>query len=154
MHYRTILGVLLRLRTVMYHWPESVKMHISWHWKIIMVGYCSQRNCSRSLISLVQGGKDWIQQYPNWERNILWPWWCHQMKTFSALLSLCAGNSPVTSDIPTQRPVKRSIDVFFDLHLNKRFKLTFASLVIWNAIGLIMRSPQWLETPLLHVRLF
>ena len=23
-------------------------------------------------------------------------WWCHQMDTFSALLALCAGNSPVT----------------------------------------------------------
>ena len=23
-------------------------------------------------------------------------WWCHQMETFSALLALCAGNSPVT----------------------------------------------------------
>ena len=24
-------------------------------------------------------------------------WWCHQMETFSALLALCAGNSPVNS---------------------------------------------------------
>ena len=23
------------------------------------------------------------------------PWWCHQMETFSALLTLCVGNSPV-----------------------------------------------------------
>ena len=44
-------------------------------------------------------------------------WWRHQ--TFSALLALCAGNSPVTGEFPAQRPVTRSFDVFFDLRLNK-----------------------------------
>ena len=48
------------------------------------------------------------------------PWWRHQMKTFSALLTNCAGNSPVTGEFPAQRPVTRSSDVFFDLRLNKR----------------------------------
>ena len=47
-------------------------------------------------------------------------WWCHQMETFSASLAICAGNSPVTGEFPTQRPVMLSFDVFFDLHLNKR----------------------------------
>ena len=47
-------------------------------------------------------------------------WWRHQMETFSALLAICAGNSPVTSEFPTQRQVTRSFDVFFDLRLNKR----------------------------------
>ena len=42
------------------------------------------------------------------------------METFSALLTICAGNSPVTSEVPTQRPVKPSFDVFFDLCLNRR----------------------------------
>ena len=42
------------------------------------------------------------------------------METFSALLAICAGNSPVTGEFPTQRPVMRSFDVVFDLHLNKR----------------------------------
>ena len=42
------------------------------------------------------------------------------METFSALLALCAGNSPVTGEFPSQRPVRRSFDVFFDLRLNKR----------------------------------
>ena len=41
------------------------------------------------------------------------------METFSALLALCAGNSPVTGEFPLQRPVTRSFDVFFDLCLNK-----------------------------------
>ena len=47
-------------------------------------------------------------------------WWRHQMETFSALLTICAGNSPVSGEFPAQRPVTRSFDVFFDLRLNKR----------------------------------
>ena len=47
-------------------------------------------------------------------------WWRHQMKTFSALLALCAGNSQVPGEFPAQRPVTRSCDVFFDLRPNKR----------------------------------
>ena len=42
------------------------------------------------------------------------------METFSALLAICAGNSPVSGEFPTQRPVTRSFDVFFDLCRNKR----------------------------------
>ena len=48
------------------------------------------------------------------------PWLRHQMETFSALLVICAGNSPVPGEFPSQRPVARSFDVFFDLPLNKR----------------------------------
>ena len=47
-------------------------------------------------------------------------WWRHQMETFSALLALCAGNLPVNCEFPTQRPVTRSFDVFFNLRLVKR----------------------------------
>ena len=47
-------------------------------------------------------------------------WWRHQMETFSALLAICVGNSPVPGEFPTQRPVTRSFDVYFDLRPNKR----------------------------------
>ena len=43
----------------------------------------------------------------------------NQMEAVSALLALCAGNSPVAGEFPSQRSVTRSFDVFFDLHLNK-----------------------------------
>ena len=36
------------------------------------------------------------------------------METFSALLAICAGNTPVTGEFHAQRPVTRSFDVFFD----------------------------------------
>ena len=55
------------------------------------------------------------------------------MKTISALLAFCAGISPVTGEFPTQRPVTRSFDVFFDLRLNKRL-----SKLSWG---------WWFETP-------
>ena len=60
-------------------------------------------------------------------------WWRHQMEPFSALLAICAGNSPVTGEFPSQRPVIRSFDVVFDLRLNKR----------------LSKQPRrrWFETP-------
>ena len=41
------------------------------------------------------------------------------MEAFSALLAICAGNSPIPGEFPAQRPVTRSFHVFFDLRLNK-----------------------------------
>ena len=59
-----------------------------------------------------------------WNMLTYWPlrstWWRHQMETFSVLLALCAGNSTVSGEFPSQRPVTRSFDVFFDLRLDKR----------------------------------
>ena len=60
-------------------------------------------------------------------------WWRHQMKTFSAPLALCVGNPPVTVASPSQRPVARGFDVFFDLRLNKRLSKHSRC--------------QWFETP-------
>ena len=47
-------------------------------------------------------------------------WWRLQMETVSALLVICAGNSPVTGELPAQRPETRGFDVFFDLCPDKR----------------------------------
>ena len=59
-----------------------------------------------------------------WEVGLRWPllatWWRHNIDTFSALLALCARNSPVTGEFPSQGPVTRNFGVFFDLRLNKR----------------------------------
>ena len=61
-------------------------------------------------------------------------WRRHQMETFSALLAICAGNSPVTGEFPPQRPMTRSFDVSFDPRMNKRL-----SKQSWG---------QWFEKPL------
>ena len=42
------------------------------------------------------------------------------METFSAVLALCARNSPVTGGFSSQRPVRRGFDISLDLRLNKR----------------------------------
>ena len=49
-------------------------------------------------------------------------WWRLQVETFSALLALCAGNSPVNGAFPAQTPVTRSFDVSFDMRPNKRLR--------------------------------
>ena len=41
------------------------------------------------------------------------------METFSVLLVICAGNSPVTGEFPAQKLVPRGFDVFFDFRPNK-----------------------------------
>ena len=67
-------------------------------------------------------------------------WWRHQMETISALLVLCAGNSSVTGEFPSQRPVKRSFDVFFHLRLNKRLSKQSWGCWFETAIVSIMTS--------------
>ena len=65
-------------------------------------------------------------------------WWRHQMETFSALLAICAGNSLVPCEFPTQRPVKQSFEVFFDLRLNKRL-----SKQSWGLWFEMLSCPLW-----------
>ena len=55
---------------------------------------------------------------------ITYPWWIsdyiyYKICRLSALLAICAGNSPVPGEFPAQRPVTRNFDVFFDLHPKK-----------------------------------
>ena len=76
-----------------------------------MVAFCPR------LIALVT--KNWFHIDRDTE-TMLSIWWRHQMETFSALLALCAGNSPVTGEFPAQRSATWSFDVFFELLLNKR----------------------------------
>ena len=68
-----------------------------------------------------------------WLPSFQYSWWRHQMDTFSVLLAICAGNSSLTGDFPSQRPVTRSFDIFFDLSMNKRL-----SKQLWG---------WWFETP-------
>ena len=79
------------------------------------------------------------------------------METFSAVLAICAGNSPVHGEFPAQRPVTRSFDVFVDLRLNKRFSRQpwgwwFESLSrpLWRHRNGILRPWSFL-IPLLYV---
>ena len=53
----------------------------------------------------------------------IFTWWRHQMETFSALLALCAENSPVTGEFPSQMPMTRIVDVSFICALNRRLSI-------------------------------
>ena len=92
-----------------------------------------------------------LMQIMAWRRIIIWtsdiqcrchfyPWGRHQMETFSALLALCAGNSPVTGEFPSERPETRSFDVSLICALNKRWSKQTVRLVIWDSMALIMTS--------------
>ena len=61
------------------------------------------------------------------------------METFSVLLAICAGKSPVTGEFLAQRPVTRSFDVFFDLRLNNDW-VNNREAGDWDAIEPIMTS--------------
>ena len=87
--------------------------------------YYLKTNCS--INSRVDSGLGW--DWLMWRHS----WWRHQMKTFFALLGLCAGNSPVTGEFPVQRPVTLTFDVSYDLRLNKQL-----SKQSWD---------WWFETP-------
>ena len=60
------------------------------------------------------------------------------METFSALLAICARNSPVPGEFPTQKPVTRSFDVYFDLRSNKRL-----STQLWGWWFETQSRPLW-----------
>ena len=71
----------------------------------------------------------------------------NKMETFSALLDLCAGHSPVPGEFPTQRSVARSFDVFSDLRLNKclskhsrRWWLETPSRSLWHHFNSLIMS--------------
>ena len=106
--------------------------------------------------------KDWIYFIILRNRacyKLLRSWLRHQMEIFSALLALCAGNSSVTGEFPSQRPVTRSFDVFFDLRLNKRLSkqprgwwFETLSCQLWRHSSVSYWRPRCKTLPFLAVR--
>ena len=78
----------------------------------VMYWWTTATNCSYSVVIM----KWYHTRYSQPMRT----WWRHQMEIFSALLAICAENSPVSGEFPAQRPVTPNFDVSFDLRLNKR----------------------------------
>ena len=63
----------------------------------------------------------WNSVHQRVSQNLWTSWWRHQIETFYTLLAICAGNSPLSGEFPTQRPVTLGFYVFFDLRLDKPF---------------------------------
>ena len=104
---------LLLVRT-----KNSIILLINWgkisqHWVLCMNGYCIHLS-SCAIINWAPFRATWWWVVAHFAR------WRHQMETFSALLAICAGNSPVPGEFPAQRPVTRNFDVFFDRQPDKR----------------------------------
>ena len=93
--------------------------------------YLDKNVFTKRSVSIVMS--DGVIRGPRYINMFYYSWWRHQMETFSALLAICVGNSPVTGEFPVQRPVTRSFDVFFDLRPNKRLSKQW-----WD---------WWFETP-------
>ena len=100
----------------LYFHPNSIQLYslqFKW-WNSAFVqkmGWCRISNKLKPIIAWAADNND----YRDYAASQGVRCWYHQMETFSALLAICAGNSPVTGECPTQRPVMRSFDVFFDL---------------------------------------
>ena len=92
------------------YWWDSMK-HNHMYFTQFVYTQCKVLHVQYAMSSLI--GSDHVEART---------WWRHQMEIFSALLAICAGNSPVSGEFPAQRPVTRSFDVFFDLCLNKRLR--------------------------------
>ena len=85
---------------------------------------CQGCRCTQIIISNHSGNyanlypvcRYWVHYSVLWSRafsegDVEHSWWRHQMEAFSALLAICARNSPVPGEFPTQRPVTPSCDV-------------------------------------------
>ena len=90
-------------------------MHISLliHWLVfwnhlMIMPLSGQEDVTVDELTLVQV-MAWCRQGTSHYRSQAW--WRHQIETFSALLDICAGNSPVTVEFPSQRPVTRNFDI-------------------------------------------
>ena len=101
-------------------WATSLMLHNRgrghfrfWNGRDAIQDGGGKRKCPLPLLWSIK-----LVAYTTWDP--LSSWWRHQMETFSALLAIYAGNSPVPGEFPTQRPMTRSFDVYFDLHLNKQ----------------------------------
>ena len=102
---------------------------------LISISYLCEKYSANEIFCISQGFDCLFDAYSSWSHYLTMgylfnrdglftfskpSWWRHQMETFSALLALCAGNSPITGEFPAQRPVTRSFDVFLDLRLKQQ----------------------------------
>ena len=88
-------------------------------------------------------------------------WWIHQMETFATLLAHWAGNSPVTGEFPSQRPVAQIFDVLSYLRLkqlsiqSRHWWIETSSRSLWRYCNEIIRGLwlmyAYLSLPFIHI---
>ena len=110
-------------------WPRYIKslLYMYMYYFIMCISQCQPLTDAPYLPKLFRllhwhWGSRIIAPVPIKHRKNLDTWWRHQIGTLSALLALCAGNSPVTGEFPAQRPVTWSFGVFFVLFMFRRWR--------------------------------
>ena len=146
-----------------------IKAILSWYWPL-KNNFCYSfllkctdflaRKTFEDIVCQVSAILNWYH-FNFRQQSILW-WsllqWYVETSTFmmmssnghiSALLALCARNSPVTGEFPAQRSVTRSFEVFFDLRLNKQLSkqswgwwFEMPSRSLWRHCNVIRRSSK------------
>ena len=93
------------------HFTEICSQGFNWQYVCIRSGNCLAPNRRPAIIWTNDDLCIYASIGHSELMDELWSvaWWRHQMETFSALLAICAWNSPVPGDFPTQRPVTRSL---------------------------------------------
>ena len=79
--------------------------------------------------------KTWwlVESYFKLKWGVSCPWWRLQMETFSALLALCAANSPATDEFPHKRQWHGA--------------LVLSLICVWINRWINNREAWWFETP-------
>ena len=119
---------------ISHHFVEIYISSFCFSWELVGFNYLISKGNQYHMTS--NPGLHFHLSFP--EISQMHTWWRHQMKTFSALLAICAGNSPVTGEFPAQRPVTRSFDVLLDLCLCKRL-----SKQSWGWWSETLSHPLW-----------
>ena len=115
------------LASVIFHVPNYYLFEPFYVWKI---------KCTEIIYAL------WWPAITRKVSSVGTPWWRHQMETFSELLVLCKGKSPL---LPLNSPYKvQWCEAFFDrfslICTWKTIEQTIETPVIWDAIALIVTS--------------
>ena len=73
---------------------NALEMH-HWSWRLLEL-ICIWPSWSHLIVVWYLVHHDFMESFNQMS------WWCHQMETFSALLAICAGNSPVPGEFPNK----------------------------------------------------
>ena len=108
---------------------RKTKIKTPYHWPFVCVGGGIHRWHKGSII------RKTFQYYDVIINKRTTITWCrHQMETFSALLAICAGNSPVTGEFPSPKNSDSELWCFLSSAPEWTIEQTIVRVVIWDAI--------------------
>ena len=76
---------------------------------------CEGECTNNRFLTQIDSNAEWVSMSRRWQ---LFHMVTSSNGNIFRVTDFCMGNSPVTGEFPTQRPVTRNFDIFFDLSLN------------------------------------